>query len=204
MWRISFMGVPFGRRVAPGTAASIAFFMTLGKASPGSDSREAHQHSGGGRRRDDTCARKTSSSRRKCVKTWTMGRSRRSHSARKGASSSASRHAEDRELGQPFGARHLGHAAEEPVVVAAAEQDRAVLAHGHEGGADPGRAFRLRCPDRKELLASAGVRGAAVGERAERAGRPLRRAEAGAEVHHRLGVVAGALARRQPRLMLRE
>ena len=58
--------------VAPGSAASIAFFMTLGSASPGSASAGDHQHPG--RRffhRGRPRAQYTVSSSRKCVKTWT-------------------------------------------------------------------------------------------------------------------------------------
>ena len=86
----------------------------------------------------------------------------------------------------------LGHAAEETFRRAAAQEDGAVGAHRDEGDAAPGRAFGLRRTKGEEFGVAGRARLTRLAPWAERAGRLLRGADGGAEVHHGLGEVAGA------------
>ena len=146
-------------------------------------------------------ARAIASSRWKWVKVCRMPPSSTFQLAGTGASLSASR---DRQLAFAPGARrHLVHAAQQALGRPLAQQHRAVLAHQHEGEAAPGRLVGLGRAARQLLGDALRAAAAALHQRADHAARIARRADRGAEIHHRLGVVAGALpaapARRRAR-----
>ncbi len=73
----------------------------------------------------------------------------------------------------------------------------AVGAHDDEGRAAAQRAFRASAPCAETFRVAARARRAAVRPGTERAGRLLRRADGGAEVHQRLREIAGAALRHQ-------
>ena len=181
-------------RVAPGTAASTTLRMTLGSASPGSASGGDHQHPDGAfsiagqpraihvqfqpEMREDMHDRTGN--------TPPVGLNRRVSRRRYLLLST-----------RPFASRHFGHAAEKAVVRTLAEEDGAVGADGDESVAVAGRPLGLLGLHRVALLLAAGMGNAGVIQRAEGAGGSLRGADAGAEIHHRLGIVAGAVGRSQ-------
>ena len=74
------------------------------------------------------------------------------------------------------------------MIVGADDDERRAVAH---------LAFHLRRLARKRLGVAAGAGDAGVHPRADAAGRFLRRADRGAEIHHRLGEIAGAALRHQ-------
>ena len=134
------------------------------------------------------------------MNTWrTAPASRRHASGRFDLPAGKSRRAVERlgfvEIRRPVGRRHFGHAAEETLRRARPHQHKAVGAAGDEGGAAAQRAFALRHPPRIRFRVAARARRAAIIPRAQGASRLLRRTDGGAEVHHRLGEIAGAALR---------
>src|ERR1700730_1994373 len=93
----------------------------------------------------------------------------------------------------PFRRRHLGHAAQEAARRTSAQQNGAIGAERDERGTTAQRAFCLRYTAWKNLLCAAPLGFAAVVPRAKGTIRLLRRADRGAEIHHRLGKIAGAV-----------
>ena len=182
-----------GFLVAPGMAASIAFFMTVGRASPAMSS--ARRPAMAGRRgRRLTSARKTSSSSAKWVKTCAMLPARR-QSAGEGRGVRRRRAVDAR---GPAGGRHLGHAAEQALVRALAQQDGAVAAGPRRR---PHRAATA-CPPWAARTGKRSGSPATIARQSSRSGQSmqrgrLRRADRGAEIHHRLGEVAGPCLRHQ-------
>ncbi len=96
----------------------------------------------------------------------------------------------------PGAARHLRHAAEKPAFPPLAQEHGARLVLGHEGRAEPHRLFLLRRLARVELGILPAEHAAGGIERTERAGRPARRADRRAEVHHGLREIARPVLRR--------
>ncbi len=101
------------------------------------------------------------------------------------------------EVVRPGAGRHFGHAAEQALRRARAYQHVVIGAQHHEGGAAPQFPLALFRLARKHLGVAARPRRAVLGPRTQRAGRLLRGAERGAEIHHRLGEVARAPRRRE-------
>ena len=79
-----------------------------------------------------------------------------------------------------------------------AHQHETVHFHGHESGTAAQFAFALRHAARIRLGLAVRVRHAVLAPRTQRACRILRRAEGGAEIHHRLSKIPSAARRRQP------
>ena len=98
---------------------------------------------------------------------------------------------------RPFRRRHFGHAAEQALFRPRAHQHETVGAARDKSGAAAQRPFPLRHASRKCLGIAARVCRAAFVPGTQRAGRRLRRADGGAEIHHGLGEIAGAPWRRQ-------
>ena len=78
-----------------------------------------------------------------------------------------------------------------------AEQHGTIGANGNEGCAVPDRPLASRQAIRQRPGETVSITPAVGSQRAKAASRPARRADRGAEIHHRLGVVAGALGRHQ-------
>ena len=98
---------------------------------------------------------------------------------------------------RPGARRRLGHAAEETLGGPGAQENRRVGANRHEGGPAPQRPFRLRRLARKALLQAGGAGAAGLPPRAQRASRPPRRADRGAEIHQGLREVARPVRRNE-------
>ena len=98
---------------------------------------------------------------------------------------------------RPLGRRHFGHAAEQALGRPRAHQHETVGAACDESGAAAQDPFPLRHSSRKCLRIAANASRAASFHGHRRTGRHLRRADGGAEIHHRLGEIAGAARRRQ-------
>ena len=93
---------------------------------------------------------------------------------------------------RPFAPRHFGHPAEQAIIRTLAEEDGAVGADGDESIAVTGRPLGFFGLQRVAFLLAAGMGNAGVIQRAKGTRGSLRGADAGAEIHHRLGIVAGA------------
>ena len=101
------------------------------------------------------------------------------------------------EVMRPLARRHFRHAAEQTFGRARAHEHATVGARHPESCAAPQPAFGLWRLARKGLLIAALSRKAGLVPGTERAGGLLRRADHGAEVHHGLCVVTGALRGRE-------
>ena len=102
-------------------------------------------------------------------------------------------------LGPPWGRGDLDHAAEQALRRAAAQQHRTVGAGQPEGDAVTPQTLRLWRRHRQFFRQPARRRAARAAPRAQHAARPARGADRGAEIHHRLGEVAGPQRRDQGR-----
>ena len=135
-----------------------------------------------------TSARKTSSSSAKCVKTCAMLPARRQSAGKRRARRPSSRR-RMRAVQPVVGTSVMPPS--RPLSGALAQEDRAVAAHRHEGRAAPQRLLGLRRLDGKAL--GIAERDAPRSRRCSgqsMQARPLRRADRGAEIHHRLREVA--------------
>ena len=95
------------------------------------------------------------------------------------------------EAHRPFRPRKFRHAAEQPSRWPGAHEDEPIRPAQVEGGARAARTLGLGCLYRKAFLRAGGggCAGGPIGTQG--AGRPARRTDGGAEVHHRLREVAG-------------
>ncbi len=94
---------------------------------------------------------------------------------------------------RPFRRRHFRHAAEEPLRRPGAHQQISVGAAHDKSRAAAQDAFPFRHAARKAFGVAARIGRTAFVPWTQRAGRFLRRAERGAEIHHRLREIAGAM-----------
>ena len=176
----------------PGMAASIAFFMTVGKASPWIADGADHQWPVRRRPLADIGAEDGEIEGKMGEDMGDPARRPPVGGERRGV---GRRHAVAPR--RPVGRGNFGHAAEQALVLALAQQHRAIAAHGDEGSADALRPFELRQPVGKPFGIAETQRGAVAVERAQHAGRPARRADRRAEIHHRLREVARPRLRHQ-------
>ena len=170
--------------------------MTLGKASPKTPSSLCQRMPFGAGVRRATEVTKTASSSGKCVNTWRTRPGTRRHLApfRRGADRKRTALVE---VVRPVAARHFRHRGEQALVGTLAQKDRAIGAQRDEGSTAPQFAFALGRLAREGLLVAARVGGTLAVPRAQRAGRPLGRAQRRAQIHQRLREIAGPLRRQQ-------
>ena len=108
------------------------------------------------------------------------------------------------EIRRPRRRRHFGHAAEQALRRARAHQHDSRRRGRRRRRRRAGARLRASAPWRGKVSGvAARMRRAVLVPGAERAGRLLRRADGGAEIHHRLGEIAGARSRRQRRARAR-
>ncbi len=101
-------------------------------------------------------------------------------------------------LRPPRRRREFDHAAEQPLFRPPPQQHRAIRPRQPKGDAVPPRPLRL-FGARRQILGDAACRGGAGrAPRAQHAARTARRADRGAQIHHRLREIAGAPIRHQP------
>ena len=139
----SFLVSACGVWSMPGMAASIAFFMTVGKASPWMSCRRRPPMPGRAPSASPTSARKTARSSAKCVKTWAIRPARR-QSAAKGAPSAVVVAVDAAPSSRSSALRAMPPS--RPLSGRLAQQHRAVAAHRDEGRAARAAAFRASAP----------------------------------------------------------
>ena len=169
-------------------AASIAFFMTVGSASPWIVGGADHQWPAGAGDVADIGAEDVEVEREMGEDMRDAAR-RAASRRRNGAPPSIVPPSRPR---RPAGGRHFGHAAEQALSGALAQQDRAVAAHRDEGRAARAAASRpsAPCTGKRSGSPRPSARQSSRSGQSTQA-RPLRRADRRAEIHHRLGEIAG-------------